>query len=100
MIYLQRLYHLQLLSCSLFCSVLNLNHITMSSLYIHIPFCDYKCEYCSFHVLETHNMKDPDSIKRQYLDALKREIDEKVSVMSSLYTIYIGGGTPTSLGAD
>ncbi|USN57016.1 MAG: hypothetical protein H6766_00670 [Candidatus Peribacteria bacterium] len=68
-----------------------------SSLYIHIPFCDYKCEYCSFHVLETHDMTDVQGIKRQYLDALKREIDEIVPAMKSLYTIYIGGGTPTSL---
>ncbi len=72
----------------------------MSSLYIHIPFCEYKCEYCSFHVLETHNMTDPDSIKRQYINALKKEIDEKVSTISSLYTVYIGWGTPTSLGAN
>jgi oxygen-independent coproporphyrinogen III oxidase len=52
--------------------------------------------------METSAMTDPHSVQRHYLDALKGEIDHWASKKKddNLYTIYIGGGTPTSLGAD
>lgn len=59
------------------------------SLYIHIPFCAKKCVYCDFY-----SIKHDSALARSYIDVMAGQIkrlDEKP------YTIYIGGGTPTSL---
>ena len=65
------------------------------SLYIHIPFCVKKCNYCAFYSLPDQD----DDIKQRYFEALCRQIsffntDKRVS------TIYFGGGTPPMLGVD
>lgn len=61
-----------------------------TSLYIHIPFCEHICKYCDFTKL-FYNQK----FSSKYLDALKKELDSyKINKQK---TIYIGGGTPTSL---
>ena len=66
------------------------------SLYIGIPFCPTKCLYCSFtsYIISQYKNK----IDR-YLDALIKEINfiSKYILNYNLKTIYIGGGTPTSL---
>ena len=63
-----------------------------SSMYIGIPFCPTRCSYCSF----TSNQVN-DSEKDRYVDALIKEIDYVASKNNNLESIYIGGGTPTSL---
>lgn len=66
------------------------------SLYIGIPFCPTRCSYCSF---PSHPMKDFGQWMDGYLQALYKEI-EYVSGKTwkrKLSTIYIGGGTPTTL---
>ncbi len=64
--------------------------------YIGIPFCPTRCIYCSF----TSNQVGDAEIAR-YLDALKQEIDFVGRRMRetglSIESIYIGGGTPTTL---
>lgn len=65
------------------------------SLYIHIPFCVKKCDYCAFYSLPAQS----DEIKQDYFDALCRQIgffqnDRTVS------TVYFGGGTPPMLGIE
>lgn len=66
------------------------------SLYIGIPFCPTTCLYCSFTSYPIASWK-----KRvgEYLDALEREMDFTSSVYKDhiLDTVYIGGGTPTTL---
>ena len=61
------------------------------SIYIHIPFCKTICSYCDFCKFY-YNEKWVDN----YLIALEKEIKEKYK-NESIATIYIGGGTPTSL---
>ena len=66
------------------------------SLYVGIPFCPTVCSYCSFSSGPISKWKDSvDS----YLDALCKEIAfiGSVSKKKKLNTIYIGGGTPTTL---
>ncbi len=66
------------------------------SLYIGIPFCPTRCLYCSFTAYSvTAYEKQVDA----YLDALFKEIQfaAKGHIGKKLTTIYIGGGTPTSL---
>ena len=68
------------------------------SLYIGIPFCPSICLYCSFgsHPLDRW-LKRTD----EYLEALKKELAAIAGMTEGrpLHTIYIGGGTPTSLTA-
>ena len=64
------------------------------SVYIHIPFCQHICSYCDFCKM-FYNQK----LVNLYLKELEKEIvnnykEEEIS------TIYIGGGTPTSLSYD
>ena len=69
------------------------------SLYIGIPFCPSICLYCSFgsHPLDRYQDKVDD-----YLAALKTELAAIAGMMKGrrLDTIYIGGGTPTSISAE
>lgn len=61
------------------------------SVYIHIPFCNYICSYCDFCKI----IYDKRYIKR-YLDSLRSEIVSRYKG-EEVKTIYIGGGTPSSL---
>ena len=67
-------------------------------IYVHIPFCAKKCNYCDFYSLASGEDE-----KKNYIEALKREIKEvakKVSTDYEVYTIYFGGGTPSIIKAD
>ena len=66
----------------------------IKSAYIHIPFCDSICSYCDFCKL----LKNNEWINL-YLNALEKEIKEKYKG-EVLDTIYIGGGTPSSLSIE
>ncbi len=70
-----------------------------AGVYIGIPFCPTRCLYCSF----TSNQKGPEEIAR-YLKALNREIEYVGNKMRckdiTAESLYIGGGTPTTLSAD
>ena len=61
------------------------------SIYIHIPFCKSICSYCDFCKL-LYNEKWIDL----YLDSLEKEI-KSYNISSKVKTLYIGGGTPSSL---
>ena len=58
-------------------------------IYIHIPFCKRKCEYCDFI-----SYCDKDNLIETYVEALKKEINLQ-NIQSYIDTIYIGGGTPS-----
>ncbi len=63
----------------------------MRGLYIHIPFCESKCPYCSFY---SYVEKD-ETVIEKYFNTLIKEI--KTYNNLSFNTIYIGGGTPSSV---
>ena len=63
----------------------------MTSMYIHIPFCSHICSYCDF-CKRFYNEEECSN----YLDELDKEIKDNYKD-ESLKTIYIGGGTPSSL---
>lgn len=58
-------------------------------IYVHIPFCKRKCEYCDFISYSNKNSKI-----EEYIEAVKKEI-ELQKIKSEITTIYIGGGTPS-----
>ena len=64
------------------------------SLYIHIPFCIKKCNYCDFPSTD-----DKNHLHRPYVEALIKQMRE-YALSAKAYqvdTVYIGGGTPTLL---
>ena len=61
-------------------------------IYIHIPFCAAKCNYCDFN-----SRVASDSLKTEYIDALCKEIEGFAEGGDIVDTIYFGGGTPTIL---
>lgn len=63
-------------------------------LYIHIPFCNKKCDYCDFTSFVTNT-----NMQKKYLKALFKEIDlQKDKFKNKIFdTIYIGGGTPSAV---
>ncbi len=63
----------------------------MESVYIHIPFCKSICSYCDFCKMLYNG-----SWVTQYLNALIEEIKDKYDG-EVIKTLYIGGGTPSSL---
>lgn len=58
-------------------------------IYVHIPFCKRKCEYCDFISYSNKNSKI-----EEYIEAVKKEI-ELQKIKPEITTIYIGGGTPS-----
>lgn len=62
-----------------------------SSVYIHIPFCKNICTYCDFCKIYYD-----EKLATSYIDALKKEIIDRYKG-EEIKTIYIGGGTPSSL---
>ncbi len=78
------------------------NNKTQVSIYISIPFCPSKCLYCSFPSNPLNN-KDR-SIVSQYIKALLYEIElvfeQLKSKNKTIDSLYIGGGTPTTLTAQ
>ena len=77
----------------------NIDYEQGYSLYIGIPFCPTTCLYCSF---TSYPMSRWAPRMGEYLDALFREIDWAAEHFKGrkLNTIYIGGGTPTSLSPE
>ena len=69
------------------------------SVYIGIPFCPSICLYCSF---SSYSLKQYEAYVEPYLEALFKEIEYAGTCFpeKKLVSIYIGGGTPTTLSAD
>ena len=70
----------------------------MLGLYIHIPFCVSKCNYCDFN-----SYKLDVNLKKRYIDDLKKEMEfykkdiEKEDYEKEICSIFLGGGTPSIL---
>jgi oxygen-independent coproporphyrinogen III oxidase len=67
-------------------------------LYIHVPFCLSRCDFCAFYL----QIYRPDRATA-YLDSLEREIRlhaARESLGGPLDSVYFGGGTPTTLNPD
>ena len=73
------------------------------SLYVSIPFCPSRCSYCSFvsHSVENEKAK---ALLPVYVELLEKELIETAEIANSiglqLESVYIGGGTPTTLSAE
>src|SRR5580692_4590059 len=63
----------------------------VTSLYIHVPFCAHKCEYCAFY-----SEASTGELINRYVDALVRELELTAADLRPR-TIFFGGGTPSIL---
>ncbi|MER7115645.1 radical SAM family heme chaperone HemW [Saccharomonospora azurea] len=70
--------------------------------YVHVPFCATRCGYCDFNTYtagELGTAASPES----WLDGLRRELDLAAQLLGAppaADTVFVGGGTPSLLGAD
>lgn len=74
-------------------SALTVASLFMAGLYIHVPFCKTRCAYCSFYSTTRQDLMEG------YEAALLREM-LSYPAGSAVETVYMGGGTPSQLGAD
>ncbi len=68
----------------------------MPSLYIHVPFCIQKCDYCAFY---SHSLvNSPKDLISMYLEGLEVEMTKRQEdAPQGVSSLFIGGGTPTLL---
>jgi menaquinone C8-methyltransferase len=59
-------------------------------LYVHIPFCEVLCPFCSFH-----RVRYEKDLATRYFEALRREIRHYKGAGFEFKSLYVGGGTPT-----
>lgn len=72
----------------------------LPSLYIHVPFCIKKCDYCAFYSVPFSGQQDGQgsSLVRTYLDGLRYEIElRRQDAPEGVSSLFMGGGTPTAL---
>ena len=73
-----------------------------SGIYVHLPFCRRKCDYCGFFSLpvDTADAGLRNSLFDRYLESLRCELDSRLEHAGVLKpdTIYFGGGTPSLFG--
>lgn len=70
--------------------------------YVHVPFCATRCGYCDFNTYTAGEL-DSGSSQQAWLDGLRRELDRAAHVLGEpppAETVFVGGGTPSLLGAD
>ncbi len=77
--------------------ILNLTALPPLSLYVHFPWCVRKCPYCDFNSHEASGALP----EKEYLDALRADLEQALPLIwgRKIYTIFIGGGTPSLLSA-
>lgn len=68
----------------------------MPSLYVHVPFCLQKCDYCAFY---SHSLRDSSKdLIAVYLEGLEVEMAKRQKdALQGVSSLFIGGGTPTVL---
>jgi oxygen-independent coproporphyrinogen-3 oxidase len=66
--------------------------VNKKALYVHIPFCKSKCNYCDFNSFNAN-----EKLMDEYIQALIKEMTLTKDKIDILDTIFIGGGTPSIL---
>lgn len=74
---------------------------TPFGLYVHVPFCAARCGYCDFNTFTPSELAGSGASPDGWLDAVRRELDRAAAVVGprTVHTVFVGGGTPSLLGA-
>ena len=77
---------------------LHLQSLPPLSLYVHFPWCVRKCPYCDFNSHEVQGGFP----EEDYLHALRADLESALPLIwgRKIYTVFIGGGTPSLLSAE
>jgi len=67
--------------------------VTTTALYLHVPFCSRKCDYCGFHSITEWDRR----AQRSFARAIERDLCELAPRLRHVRTLYLGGGTQTTL---
>lgn len=72
-----------------------MNHSQNIGLYLHIPFCLSKCNYCDFFSI----VSSGDLLEKNYISVLAKEMEiyRQKNIKVNITSIFLGGGTPTVL---
>ncbi|MFC4856578.1 radical SAM family heme chaperone HemW [Actinophytocola glycyrrhizae] len=71
--------------------------------YVHVPFCATRCGYCDFNTYTAAELATSPASPRSWLDAVRAELTLAAEVLGApppADTVFVGGGTPSLLGAD
>ncbi len=70
-----------------------------ASLYLHVPFCAGACDYCDFYSIPA---RAEDDLLDKFVDILLKDVHKSIHYyqVDALPSVYIGGGTPSLLGAE
>jgi oxygen-independent coproporphyrinogen-3 oxidase len=71
--------------------------------YVHVPFCATRCGYCDFNTYTAAELASSPASPQSWLEGLRGELALAASVLGAppaADTVFVGGGTPSLLGAD
>ena len=70
-------------------------------IYVHVPFCAARCGYCDFNTYTASELAGSGASPEGWLAAVRRELDLAVRTVGQrpVDTVFVGGGTPSLLGA-
>jgi putative oxygen-independent coproporphyrinogen III oxidase len=70
-------------------------------IYVHVPFCAARCGYCDFNTYTPSELAGSGASPDGWLEAVRRELEGAAAVVGSraVDTVFVGGGTPSLLGA-
>ncbi|MHA6781271.1 radical SAM family heme chaperone HemW [Pseudonocardia saturnea] len=71
-------------------------------IYVHVPFCASRCGYCDFNTYTASELDGSGASPDGWLDAVRRELELAAATVGerAVDTVFVGGGTPSLLGAD
>ncbi|GAA2374967.1 radical SAM family heme chaperone HemW [Gordonia cholesterolivorans] len=72
------------------------------SLYLHVPFCATRCGYCDFNTYTAGELGSSSS-PQSWMEGVRAELDQAAALLAPgrrVGTVFVGGGTPSLLGAD
>ncbi len=70
--------------------------------YVHVPFCAARCGYCDFNTYTASELAGSGASPDGWLDAVRRELERAARTVGerAVDTVFVGGGTPSLLGAE
>jgi oxygen-independent coproporphyrinogen-3 oxidase len=70
-------------------------------IYVHVPFCAARCGYCDFNTYTASELAGSGASPDGWLAAVRQELDRAVRTVGRrpVDTVFVGGGTPSLLGA-
>jgi putative oxygen-independent coproporphyrinogen III oxidase len=76
--------------------------ITPFGVYVHVPFCAARCGYCDFNTYTASELAGSGASPDGWLAAVRRELERAAATVGprAVDTVFVGGGTPSLLGAD